>query len=96
MKTIFYTEIPSPEKDCALPVDLTDETIAERKEKILSRMQEKGLDKLIVYCDVEHAGNFSYLVGFYTRFGMYPGARVFVFFAKSAQSERQKFRGIIA
>lgn len=67
-KSIVYKTLESPRKDCALPVELTDETIAERKEKVLLKMQEKGLDKLIVYCDVEHHGNFSYLVGFYTRF----------------------------
>lgn len=67
-REIIYTWIEEPEKDCSFPVELTDATIEERKEKVLCQMKEKNLDKLIVYCDVEHAGNFSYLVGFYTRF----------------------------
>lgn len=65
---IIYKEIPTPKKDCALPVMLTDETMNERRSKILYRMEKRGLDKLIVYCDALHAGNFMYLVGFYTRF----------------------------
>ncbi len=65
---VIYKEIPSPEKDCALPVALTDNTMSGRKKKILDRMHRKHLDKLLVYCDVEHSGNFSYLIGFYTRF----------------------------
>lgn len=68
MERIIYKEIPVPEKDCALPVELSDETMEERRNKILFRMKERELDKLLVYCDALHAGNFTYLVGFYTRF----------------------------
>lgn len=67
-KRPVYTFIAPPEKDSHVPVPLSDHTLKERKEKILKKMQEKGLDKLLVYCDVEHSGNFMYLVGFYTRF----------------------------
>ena len=56
--------IQPPKKDCpGKPVLLTDETIQERAEKILCRMRERGLEQLIIYGDVEHAGNFEYLVG---------------------------------
>lgn len=65
---VIYKEIPSPIKDCTFPVALTDDTMNERKEKVLDRMRKRRLDKLLVYCDVEHSGNFSYLIGFYTRF----------------------------
>lgn len=67
-RKIVYKAVREPGKDCALPVELTDETMEERRREVLARMREKGLDKLIVYCDVEHYGNFYYLIGFYTRF----------------------------
>lgn len=61
--------VPEPRKDCSLiPVALTDETLEERRQKILSRMRAEGLERLVVYSDVEHSGNFEYLVGYYTRF----------------------------
>ena len=66
--TIELAKVPTPVRDHAAPVILTDETMAERKAKVLARMAERGLDKLVVYCDVEHAWNFAYLVGYYTRF----------------------------
>ena len=31
-------------------------------------MRAEGLERLVVYSDVEHGGNFEYLVGYYTRF----------------------------
>lgn len=52
----------------AVPVDLTDETMQERKQKILSRMEKEELDALCVYADREHGGNFGYLTGFEPRF----------------------------
>lgn len=67
-KEVIYTEVREPDKDSSKPVFLSDETLLDRKEKVLTRMKQAGLDKLIVYGDVEHAGNFSYLVGFFTRF----------------------------
>ena len=65
---IAYECLPAPGKDCAVPVPLTDATMNERREKVLARMRAAGLDKLVVYEDVEHSGNFAYLVGYYTRF----------------------------
>ena len=40
----------------------------ERKAKVLRKMKERGIEQLIVYGDVEHGGNFEYLVGYFTRF----------------------------
>lgn len=66
---INYTEIPGPviHRDI-LPVDLTDATMQERKEKILAGMKRSDLDVLLVYADREHGSNFAYLTGFSPRF----------------------------
>ena len=41
--------VPEPRKDCSLiPVALTDETLEERRQKILSRMRAEGLERLVV------------------------------------------------
>ena len=62
-------DVPEPARDCSLePVTLTDETIAERKRAVLDRMSARGLDDLVVYADLEHGGNYEYLVGFLPRF----------------------------
>lgn len=67
--TFKLDRVPEPLKDCSgIPVCLTDETIRERKNKILSQMRQRGLEQLIVYGDVEHGSNFEYLVGYFTRF----------------------------
>lgn len=50
------------------PVLLTDETLLERKQKVLTRMNEAGYDALVIYADKEHGGNFEYLTGFVPRF----------------------------
>lgn len=50
------------------PTFLTDETIHERKAKLLNRMKEAGFDTLIIYADKEHGSNFEYLTGFIPRF----------------------------
>lgn len=66
---VTLRRVPEPPRDCPLqPVELTEGTIRERVEKVLAGMRERSLDQLVVYCDVEHGGNFSYLVGFFTRF----------------------------
>lgn len=37
-------EIPEPEKDCTLiPVDISDKTIEQRKQKIIEKMNQKKL-----------------------------------------------------
>ena len=65
---IIYAEAKEPERDGVPPVMMTDQTMIRRKEKVLAKMREKGLEKLVIYEDEQHYGNFAYLVGFYTRF----------------------------
>lgn len=66
---IELAAVPEPARDCAgAPVPLTDATMRERLGKVLTGMRERALDQLVVYCDVEHGGNFEYLVGYFTRF----------------------------
>lgn len=66
---VEYAMIKSPKPDCTrIPVILDDQTIEERKKKILKRMEEECFDVLAIYNDVEHSGNFEYLTGFFTRF----------------------------
>ncbi|GLC82293.1 M24 family metallopeptidase [Lacrimispora brassicae] len=66
---IKLERIQEPDKDCSgIPVCLSDETIQERKSKILNRMNEQGIEQLVIYGDVEHSGNFEYLIGYFTRF----------------------------
>ncbi|ORM65334.1 Xaa-Pro aminopeptidase [Pantoea rodasii] len=50
------------------PVFLTDETLRERKNKVLQGMVKDGFDALVIYADKEHGGNFEYLTGFIPRF----------------------------
>ena len=50
------------------PVFLTDETMAQRKQKVLSAMAGEDFDSLIIYADKEHGSNFEYLTGFIPRF----------------------------
>lgn len=47
---------------------LADETMAVRKEKVLEKMRTEKIDSIVIYCDLEHGGNFAYLTGFVTRF----------------------------
>lgn len=49
-------------------VVFSDETIQERKAKLLEKMKERDLDVVIVYADREHGANFEYLTGFIPRF----------------------------
>lgn len=66
---IVLRNVEAPQKDGPdiLPM-LTDKTMQKRKEKVMAAMHQRGLQQLIVYGDVEHGGNFEYLVGFFTRF----------------------------
>ncbi|WP_273171163.1 M24 family metallopeptidase [Dubosiella newyorkensis] len=50
------------------PIGLTDETIELRKQAVLKRMEEKNIDSLVIWADLEHGSNFEYLVGFLPRF----------------------------
>ena len=66
---VVLKQVKAPQKDCTgIPVALSDATIQQRKDKVLKKMQERGLDRLVIYGDVEHGGNFEYLVGYFTRF----------------------------
>ncbi|MCD5002380.1 M24 family metallopeptidase [Enterococcus saccharolyticus] len=66
---VHLEKIVPPEKDnSGKIVQLTDKTLEERRKKILDAMNRENLDTLIIYNDLEHAGNFSYLTGFVTRF----------------------------
>lgn len=66
---ITLTTIPTPEKETGLtPVHFSDETMRQRKEAILSYMKKEQFDTLVIYADLEHGGNFEYLVGFLPRF----------------------------
>lgn len=66
---IQLTTISKPTifKDVA-PTFLTNETMGERKQKVLDNMQSEGFDVLVIYADKEHGGNFEYLTGFIPRF----------------------------
>jgi len=61
--------IPAPRTfpDVA-PVLLTDATLLERKNRVLTRINEAGYDALMIYADKEHGSNFEYLTGFVPRF----------------------------
>lgn len=67
MITLKKVSPPAVEQDL-LPVPLADETIKERKEQLLQKMQEAGYDSLVFYADLEHGSNFEYLTGFLPRF----------------------------
>lgn len=51
-----------------IPVDLTTETMSQRHEAFLSKMQENKLDAVVIYADREHGANFEYFTGFVPRF----------------------------
>lgn len=66
---ITLTTIKQPEIYLNVPsVVLNDQTIQERRSKILQGMAHQNLDSLVVYADKEHGGNFEYLTGFIPRF----------------------------
>lgn len=50
------------------PVFLSDETMLERKNKVMQGMVNGDFDALVIYADKEHGGNFEYLTGFIPRF----------------------------
>ncbi|WP_075980367.1 M24 family metallopeptidase [Bacillus massilinigeriensis] len=68
-KPVKCMQIEQPEiYENVSPVYLTDETINERKEKLLQLMIKEEYDVLVIYADKEHGGNFEYLTGFIPRF----------------------------
>lgn len=67
--SITLTTIKQPEIYLNVPsVALNDQTIEQRRSKILQGMARQNLDSLVVYADKEHGGNFEYLTGFIPRF----------------------------
>lgn len=60
-------EAPKPEEGL-IPVMLSDETMQNRKARLLESMQKDGFDAVVVYADLEHGSNFEYLCGFLPRF----------------------------
>ena len=60
-------EAPKPEEGL-IPVMLSDETMQNRKARLLEKMQKDGFDAVVVYADLEHGSNFEYLCGFLPRF----------------------------
>lgn len=60
-------EAPKPEEGL-IPVMLSDETMQNRKARLLENMQKDGFDVVVVYADLEHGSNFEYLCGFLPRF----------------------------
>ncbi|GEN86995.1 M24 family metallopeptidase [Oceanobacillus sojae] len=68
-KNAQLIEMDAPAPDCTeTPIMIDDKTMQLRREKVLQEMQRNDLDALLIYADVEHGGNFEYLVGFIPRF----------------------------
>ncbi|MDN5426471.1 MAG: aminopeptidase P family N-terminal domain-containing protein [Lactococcus lactis] len=68
-KEIIYEKINEPKLfNNVPPVTLTDKTLKDRKEKLLSIMAKEQYDALIIYADKEHGSNFEYFTGFIPRF----------------------------
>lgn len=65
---IIYDKVKMPETGVYVPVDLTQETMAQRRERVYNAMEQRQLDILLIYGDREHGGNFAYLTGFEPRF----------------------------
>ncbi|MDY1036815.1 M24 family metallopeptidase [Lelliottia sp. CFBP8978] len=69
MPAVTLSAVPQPVVWHDVPsVTLSDETLRQRKTKILSGMRKQQLDTLVIYADKEHGGNFEYLSGFIPRF----------------------------
>ena len=66
---IELKEVPKPVFEY-IPTQaaLSDETMAERLNKVAASMKRRQLDILLVYADLEHGSNFEYLTGFLPRF----------------------------
>lgn len=69
LDSLSLQTVPQPAVWHHLPsVTLNDDTLRERKAKVLAGMASRGLDALVIYADKEHGGNFEYLTGFIPRF----------------------------
>lgn len=66
---IGYERVAMPQTvQSYISVDITLETMRERRERVLQKMSEQSLDVLVIYGDREHGANFAYLTGFEPRF----------------------------
>ncbi len=66
---IQLTKIKPPTLEENLkPVVLTDETMRQRKQNLLDKMNQENFERLIIYADLEHGSNFEYLTGLLPRF----------------------------
>ncbi|MCR0570493.1 M24 family metallopeptidase [[Clostridium] innocuum] len=66
---IKLKEVEAPTlEEGLIPVILSDETMQNRKARLLEKMQRDGFDAVVVYADLEHGSNFEYLCGFLPRF----------------------------
>lgn len=66
---IKLKEVEAPTlEEGLIPVMLSDETMQNRKARLLEKMQRDGFDAVVVYADLEHGSNFEYLCGFLPRF----------------------------
>ena len=65
---VVLKKVSFPQEEKGIPILLNDETMQERRQKIIARMKEHDLDCIVVYADVEHGANFEYLTGFIPRF----------------------------
>lgn len=69
LEQIHYADVKAPDADgTGIPVLLSDETMEKRYKAVMSRMEEAGLDTLVIYADLEHGHNFAFLTGFLPRF----------------------------
>lgn len=66
---IKLKEVEAPTlEEGLIPVMLSDETMQNRKARLLEKIQRDGFDAVVVYADLEHGSNFEYLCGFLPRF----------------------------
>ena len=66
---VGYEKVSRPPNTIATePVYLTDDTMRERKNRILMLMKQHDFDSIVIYADREHGANYGYLTGFEPRF----------------------------
>lgn len=66
---IIYDKVSMPVKhENYIPVDISVDTMKEHRKKVIAKIEEYGLDVLMIYADREHGANFAYLTGFEPRF----------------------------
>lgn len=66
---IKLKEVEAPKlEEGLIPVMLSDETMQNRKARLLEKMHRDGFDAVVLYADLEHGSNFEYLCGFLPRF----------------------------